>query len=169
MALLAQQKGNQLETTTNVEISGAIDVQALKGYVDRVSRLMREQKALGEDIAQVCAEADEAGVASKREIRKLARESQMEPEVLQSQLQRMDDLRQALGAFGTTPLGAAAMRSAEDDVTERRAANIAITEASRDARKPKPFAEQAVHDPDRKRGRRAKPVLFDQEHPQGTA
>jgi hypothetical protein len=99
----------------------------------------------------------------------------MEPEVLQSQLQRMDDLRQALGGFGTTPLGAAAMRSAEDDVTERRAENIAATEASRDARngsdvkKPKPFAEQPLHNSERKRGRRAKPVLFDQEHPQGTA
>jgi uncharacterized protein (UPF0335 family) len=168
MALLAQQKGNQLETTGTVEILGAIDAQALKGYVDRVSRLMEEQKALGEDIAQVCAEADEAGVASKREIRKLARESQMEPEVLQSQLQRMDDLRQALGTFGTTPLGAAAM----EDLATRRAENIAATEASRDARngadKPKPFAAQPVHDPERKRGRR-KPVLFDQEHPQGTA
>jgi uncharacterized protein (UPF0335 family) len=157
MVLLAQQKGNQLETTGTVEISGAIDAQALKGYVDRVSRLMEEQKSLGADIAQVCAEADEAGVASKREIRKLARESQMEPEVLQSQLQRMDDLRQALGGFGTTPLGAAAM----EDLATRRAANGTQT-------KPKPFAEQAVHDPERKRGRR-KPVLFDQEHPQGTA
>jgi uncharacterized protein (UPF0335 family) len=163
MVLLAQQKGNQLETTT-VEISGAIDAQALKGYVDRVSRLMEEQKSLGEDIAQVCAEADEAGVASKREIRKLARESLMEPEVLQNQLQRMDDLRQALGAFDSTPLGAAAM----EDLATRRAENIAATEASRDARKPKPFAAQPVHDPERKRGRR-KPVLFDQEHPQGTA
>jgi uncharacterized protein (UPF0335 family) len=160
--------------TTNVEISGgAIDAAALKNYVDRVSRLMGEQKSLGEDIAQVCAEADEAGVASKREIRKLARESQMEPEVLQSQLQRMDDLRQALGGFGSTPLGEAAMERAEDDVAARRAANIAAIEASRDARngqqKPKPFAAQPVHDPERKRGRARKPVLFDQEHPQGTA
>lgn len=159
-----------METTANVEISGAIDAQALKGYVDRVSRLMGEQKALGEDIAQVCAEADEAGIASKREIRKLARESQMEPEVLQSQLQRMDDLRQALGAFGSTPLGAAAM----EDLATRRAENIAATEVSRDARngsdvkKPKPFAEQPVHQPARSRGRK-KPILFDQEHPQGTA
>jgi hypothetical protein len=88
----------------------------------------------------------------------------MEPEVLQSQLQRMDDLRQALGGFGSTPLGAAAI----EDLAARRADNIAATEASRDARKPKPFAAQPVHDPERKRGRR-KPVLFDQEHPQGTA
>jgi uncharacterized protein (UPF0335 family) len=157
MVLLAQQKGDQLETTGTVEISGAIDAPALKGYVDRVSRLMEEQKALGEDIAEVCAEADEAGVASKREIRKLARESLMEPEVLQSQLQRMDDLRQALGGFGSTPLGAAAM----EDLAARRADNGTQT-------KPKPFAAQPVHDPERKRGRR-KPVLFDQEHPQGTA
>jgi uncharacterized protein (UPF0335 family) len=143
------------------KFGGAIDAEALKGYVDRVSRLMEEQKSLGEDIAEVCGEADEAGVASKREIRKLARESLMEPEVLQSQLQRMDDLRQALGAFGSTPLGAAAM----EDLATRRPENIAA--ASRDARKPKPFAAQPVHDPERRRGRR-KPILFDQEHPQGT-
>jgi uncharacterized protein (UPF0335 family) len=145
-------KEGQLETA-NVEISGGdIDAAALKNYVDRVSRLMGEQKSLGEDIAEVCAEADEAGVASKREIRKLARESLMEPEVLQSQLQRMDDLRQALREFGSTPLGKAAMERAEDDPAPR----------------PKPFAAQPVHS-ERKRGRRAKLVLFDQENPHGTA
>jgi uncharacterized protein (UPF0335 family) len=136
--------------------TGAIDAAALKNYVDRVSSLMREQKSLGEDIAQVCAEADEAGVASKREIRKLARESQIEPEVLHSQLQRMDDLRQALGGFDSTPLGEAALARAEDDDGSQ-------------ATKPKPFAAQPVHDPERARGSRRKPVLFDQEHPQGTA
>jgi uncharacterized protein (UPF0335 family) len=161
-----------LETTAS-KIGGDIDAAALKNYVERVSRLMGEQKALAEDIAGVCAEAEEAGVASKREIRKLARESQMEPEVLQSQLQRMDDLRQALGGFGSTPLGEAAMASAEHDLAARRAENIAATEASRDDRngqtadRPKPFAAQPVHAPERKRGRRN--VLFDQEHPQGTA
>jgi hypothetical protein len=107
--------------------------------------------------------------------------------------------RQALGMIADLPLGEAAMdavsrgltapsegtperarhHSAEEDIAAQRAANIAATEASRDARnkangegveKPKPFAEQPIHQPavSRPRGRR-KPVLFDQEHPQGTA
>jgi hypothetical protein len=66
-------------------------------------------------------------------------------EVLHSQLQRVD----------STPLGEAALARAEDDGSQ--------------ATKPKPFAAQPVHDPERARGRRRKPVLFDQEHPQGTA
>jgi hypothetical protein len=83
------------------------------------------------------------------------------------------EYRQALGMLADLPLGEAAMAHAEDDLAARRADNIATTEASRDARngqqKPKPFAAQPVHDPERKRGRARKPVLFDQEHPQGTA
>ena len=87
---------------------GAIDAEALKRYVSRVSALMEDQAALARDIAEVCTECDEAGVASKRELRRLARESLMETDVLQAQLERMDALRHALGAFITTPLGAAA-------------------------------------------------------------
>jgi uncharacterized protein (UPF0335 family) len=117
---------------------GPIDAPALNDYVERVSRLMTEQAGLAEDIAEICASADEAGIASKREIRRLARERLMEPEVLQSQLQRMDDLRHALADFTTTPLGEAAMERAEATAT-----------------KPRPFAEQTVHPPRRGRPRKS--------------
>jgi uncharacterized protein (UPF0335 family) len=116
---------------------GPIDATALNDYVERVSRLMTEQAGLAEDIAEICASADEAGVASKREIRRLARERLIDPEVLRSQLERMDELRHALGAFDTTPLGEAAMERAEATAT-----------------KPRPFAEQTVHDPRRTRKRK---------------
>lgn len=89
--------------------SGTIDAEALKGYIERAANVMQEQKVLGEDLKEICAQADEAGVASKKEIRRLARESLMDQEVLTSQLERMDALRRALGGFAETPLGTAAV------------------------------------------------------------
>ena len=92
--------------------TGMIDGAALKEYVERAANVMKEQKDLAEALKEICAEADEAGVATKREVRRLARESLMESDVLQAQLDRMDALRHALGAFVTTPLGRAAEESA---------------------------------------------------------
>jgi uncharacterized protein (UPF0335 family) len=116
-----------------------IDAEPLNNYVNRVASLMREQQTLAEDIKELCASADEAGVASKREIRKLARETLLEPEVLDAQLTRMQDLRDALRSFASTPLGAAAVKR-EAEVVEM----------------PHPFAAQTIHDPARPRGRRRK-------------
>jgi uncharacterized protein (UPF0335 family) len=127
---------NMPKTHTETELGGVIDAEALNDYVSRVASLMREQQGLADDIKNVCASADEAGVASKREIRKLARERLMEPDVLDAQLTRMQDLRDALRSFVTTPLGEAAVKR-EAEVVEM----------------PRPFAEQTVHDPARKRGR----------------
>lgn len=122
-----------------------IDSAALADYVERVARLMREQQSLAEDISELCAAADQAGVASKREIRKLARESLMEPEVLTAQLVRMQELRDALKSFAGTPLGEAAMRRETAEVVEMH--------------KPRPFAEQTVHNPQRRRGRPRKNLI----------
>ena len=66
----------------------------------------------------------------------------------QAQHDIRDEYRRALGLFVDTPLGEAAMDRADSDAAEW----------------PEP-----VHAPARKRGRRSKPVLFNQEHPQGTA
>ncbi len=137
----------RLHTEIPDKFGGAINASALATYVERVSRLMEEQKNLGKDIAEVCAEADEAGVASKREIRRLARESMMEPDVLQAQLSRMDDLRRALGQFEATPLGQAAVQH------ESNGHDIAATPQV--ARPKKKFAEQPVTAP-RRRGRPSK-------------
>lgn len=93
--------------------AGMIDADALKSYIDRAANVMTEQKELNEALKEICAEADEAGVATKREIRRLARESLMDHEVLHAQLDRMDALRAALGGFAETPLGAAAVEQAQ--------------------------------------------------------
>jgi uncharacterized protein (UPF0335 family) len=87
-----------------------IDATALKEYVERAARLMTEQRALGVDLKELCKECDEAGACSKKELRRLARESLMDQEVLGSQIERMDALRHALGLFAGTPLGEAAVQ-----------------------------------------------------------
>ena len=142
-----------------------IDAEALNEAVDRAVQVMIDQKSLAEDLARICADADEAGVASKREIRRLARERLMDPEVLHSQLERMATLREALGSFAATPLGDAAVKVAESEPPG----------SDRRAERPTPFARQTIHPPRRgpraepRRPRKPRPVLFDVEHPQGTA
>jgi uncharacterized protein (UPF0335 family) len=178
------------ETTANVEISG----EALRRYVEPIEELMGDRQALNRKITAVYRKAKEAGYQTPI-LRVIIAERALEPQVWADQQTLLQQYRQALGMFADTPLGEAAMQSAygdrhndplrtepsagpmasaEEDLATRRADNIAATEASRDARngsdvkKPKPFAEQPLHNSERKRGRR-KPVLFDQEHPQGTA
>lgn len=86
--------------------SGAIDAAALKRYVERAAGVMEEQRALGEDLKEICTEADEAGVCTKRDLRRRARESLMDPEVLQAQLATAEAQRTALGWFNNLPVGA---------------------------------------------------------------
>ncbi len=100
---------------------GALDGEALKRYVDRVANIMQEQKDLAEAIKEICAECDEAGVASKKEVRRRARESLMDPEVLRSQLDRDEEQRRALGWLADTPLGEAAIKEAGKPRRQRNA------------------------------------------------
>jgi hypothetical protein len=92
---------------------GMIDEAALKERVERAAKIMIDQKSLREELTELCKEADDAGVCSKKELRRRARESLMDPEILQAQLQRDADLRAALGWFVNEPLGAAALREAQ--------------------------------------------------------
>lgn len=92
--------------------SGMIDRDALKRDVERVANLMQEVAGINEDIKEICKAADEAGTCSRRELRRLARESLMDQDVLTAQLERMDTLRHALGQLQDTPLGDAAVKSA---------------------------------------------------------
>lgn len=91
--------------------SGMIDPE-FKRDVERVASLMREQKSIGDDIKEICKASSDAGRASSKEVRRHARESLMDHEVLRSQLERDDLLRHALGVLADTPLGNAAVRSA---------------------------------------------------------
>ncbi len=84
---------------------GMIDAEALKRYVNRAAKIMLDQKELGDDLKEICAEADEAGVATRKDIRRRARESLMDPEVLQAQLETAATQRATLGWFNSLPEG----------------------------------------------------------------
>jgi uncharacterized protein (UPF0335 family) len=153
-----------------METHTQIETETLDRYVSRLEALHDERGELNASIKEVYDEAKNAGFVTAI-IRQIVKERRMEETERHDHYALLDAYRSALGMLADLPLGEAATQRAEDDLAARRADNIAAAEASRDARngqqKPKPFAAQPVHTRDRKRGR--KPVLFDQEHPQGTA
>jgi hypothetical protein len=142
-----------LRSETADKFGRAINADMLRVYVERASEVMERQRALGDDLKLICAEADEGGIASKRELRRLARESLMEPDVLEQQLSRMEDLRAALADYASTPLGAAAVEAVEeaDDPWADEFSNLDIPPAP----KPRAFAAQPLGRP-RGRPRKAK-------------
>ncbi len=94
----------KLDQQPNVPVSG----EMLEKYVRSAWEVMKEQKRLGDELKQICADGDEAGAASKAEIRQLARERLKDPDIVSQKLERMDVLRRALGDFCETGLGKAA-------------------------------------------------------------
>ncbi len=80
----------------------------LEKYVRAAWTIMIQQKQLGDELKQICADGDEAGAASKAEIRQLAGERLRDPDLVSQKLERMDVLRRALGDFCETGLGKAA-------------------------------------------------------------
>jgi hypothetical protein len=90
---------------------GMIDRDALEREVEAAAGLMREMQSIAEDLKERCKAADDAGVCSRKELRRLARESLMDQDVLTAQLERMDTLRHVLGQLQDTPLGNAAVKS----------------------------------------------------------
>lgn len=131
------------------QFGGVIKEGALARYVERVEHLHEERASLGEDIKAVMEEAKNAGFVPKI-IRQMVRERKMEPTELQDHLALLDSYRRALGMLAGTPLGDAAMDRAE-------AIHAAHPPAGKRGRKPRPFAEQPVHQP-RPRGRPRKNV-----------
>jgi|HubBroStandDraft_3_1064219.scaffolds.fasta_scaffold08362_4 uncharacterized protein (UPF0335 family) len=157
--------------TAKIEVDGEV----LRRYVEPIEEFVNERKAVNRKITAKLRAAKDAGYQTPI-LRMIIAERALDRQVWADQQVLLATYREALGMrlgdYVDTPLGAAAMEAAGDEVAARRAQNIAATEASRDARngaeKPRPFAKQPVHEPKRGRGR-ARKVLFDQEHPLGTA
>lgn len=87
------------------DIAGA----RLRQLIERIERLEEEKRELAEDIKDVKAEAKSAGfdlkiIALVLKRRKMSREEAEETDAL------LEQYLQAIGDFGTTPLGAAASR-----------------------------------------------------------
>lgn len=98
-------------TKDDNKFSGAIDGEALRQYAARARNLMIRQKDLSDDIKEICAEADERGVCSKSELRRIARLSLTDQETLEAKREREDMLLHALGDFANLPLGEAALNA----------------------------------------------------------
>jgi uncharacterized protein (UPF0335 family) len=143
---MSGKRRNKLETHTQIE------TEALDRYVSRLEALHDERGELNASIKGVYDEAKNAGFVTAI-IRQIVKERRMEETERHDHYALLEAYRSALGMLADLPLGQAAMERAEDDPAPR----------------PKPFAAQPVHDPERKRGRRAKLVLFDQENPHGRA
>jgi uncharacterized protein (UPF0335 family) len=125
-----------------------VDAHALDGFVGEVERNLDEQAIIRQGLKDILKRAKNAGFVPAF-VRLMAKERRMEQDDRDAKYRTEAEYRTALGMFADTPLGEAAMGAAHIE-------------------RPTPFAAQPVHDPAGKRGRR-KPVLFDQEHPQGTA
>jgi hypothetical protein len=100
--------------------SGHNSTLSFVDYRNRVAELMRQQKDLGDDIKELCAQCDEAGFASKSELRTMARESLKDQDVLKAKLDRMAELRAQLGALADTPLGEVTLQREEHSRRRRR-------------------------------------------------
>lgn len=94
-------------------IGGAVDREAWRDMVARARNLMIMQKDIGEDLKELCAECDEKGIATKKELRRHARTSLMDQDIVEQQRERDDMLLAALGDFATLPLGESAMRATQ--------------------------------------------------------
>jgi uncharacterized protein (UPF0335 family) len=124
---------------------GVINRDALQDYVQRVAQLHDERDELNGSIREVYRESKEAGFDTTV-LREIVREFRTDAEPRQSRYALLDAYRQALGMLSDTPLGEAAMRSAET------------------MPRPRPFAEQPIK---RGRGRPRKAATIDLEF--GTA
>ena len=137
----------------------------LQGFVERIVREKDQIAIHNAAIKGIVAEAKEAGHVPKH-LRQIVRESRLDPEAREDHLATLDRMRRELGWLADTPLGEAALRSAEADLPPGPLADLPPVETTSRFRL-RSFAEQPVHEPKR-RGRPRK-VLFDQEHPHGTA
>lgn len=118
------------------KFGGVINSTALARYVTRIENLYNDRRSLNADIKEVYGEAKDAGFDTTI-LREIVRERQMEEPARHSRYALLESYRRALGMLADTPLGQAAMSRAE---------------AGAGARRPRSFAEQAVHQK-RPRGR----------------
>lgn len=89
--------------------TGGVAADRLRSLVNRIERLEEERKALGADIKDIYAEGKSAGFDVKA-LRILIRQRKQDADELEETETLVDIYRRALGDFGTTGLGAAAIR-----------------------------------------------------------
>lgn len=100
----------------------------LDSATERIATLFREKKEIDDEIAEIVAECAEKTGLRKGNIRKAARERNMdELERADKRLveEELDQIRSALGILADTPLGEAAEASAKNGGTSKQVKKIA--------------------------------------------
>lgn len=94
---------------------GGIAGAQLRSFIERIERLMEEKAALAEDIKEVYAEAKGSGFDPKT-MRQVIRLRKMEEHARKEQEALLDLYMDALGMLVDTPLGAASLRRAAENL-----------------------------------------------------
>jgi uncharacterized protein (UPF0335 family) len=155
-------------TETDDEFGGDLPTgEALDSFVLRIEAMDLERAEHNARRVELFEEAKQAGLVPAI-LRQIVAERKLEPELRNWRYQLLDAYRRALGMLADTPLGEAAMRQAAGETTGE------FVHRMHTAEKPRPFAEQTVHEPQRLRGRRPRknPIEAAREHlgePVGTA
>ena len=159
--------------TEGGRFTGVINNEALARHVRDIEELLDERKTLNDRIKEIYQAAKEAGFQTPI-LREIIRERKLDDEVRADRYALLDAYRRALGMLADTPLGQAAMARAEADTAPPKTPDEALAAARQHlgtngaeagTKKRKPFAQQPVGS---RRGRPRR-VLFDREHPEGTA
>lgn len=102
--------GHNQPPEENTMSEGIVAADELRLLIERVERLEEEKRAIADDVKDVYAEAKARGYDPKtmRECVKLRR---MEAHVRQEREALLDTYKAALGLYGDTPLGQAALRA----------------------------------------------------------
>jgi uncharacterized protein (UPF0335 family) len=124
-------------TGTAGDFVGVINGEALERFVLRIEALDEERAEHNATRREVYDQAKEAGLVPAI-LRQIVKERKLDAEIRNFQYALLDAYRRKLGLLADLPLGEAAMKREEAKVAE--------------IRKPRPFAEQTVHDPARPRG-----------------
>lgn len=95
--------------------AGGIAAGRLRSFIERIERLEEEKAALTADIREVYSEAKGEGFDTKV-MRQIVRERKMDPADRQEQESILDLYRRALGMLADTPLGAAAIERAGEQI-----------------------------------------------------
>lgn len=111
MARSLTRRGSRRNNGPGHNSAGMIDSTSLKRDVDRIITLMKDRKALNNDMKEIYEKLKDAGHVT-RQVRQLVREAMMDQSILQEHLEGMDSLRHAIGILRGTPLGDAAEQAA---------------------------------------------------------
>lgn len=85
--------------------------QILRSYIERIERLDTEKAQIADDIKEIYKEAKSSGF-DPAIMRMIIRERKQDAQKLRETEELLDIYRKALGMYGDTPLGEAALRDA---------------------------------------------------------